>query len=151
MFTPALLTEVNCRFPCISEDLLDFLLILTVELIYVYEALPLGVLFCSGNPVQEYLNHGGVKHVLISDRASFHAMHILFFPLSGMCWGPRQGAGLHLLRGSGSSGASRTQRWEYPRLLWARGTRQDGGGGGGGGGGNDDFFLVCCWTRWVET
>ncbi|XP_043315687.1 zinc finger X-linked protein ZXDB-like [Cervus canadensis] len=58
----------------------------------------------------------------------------------GRCWGPRQGAGLRLLRGSGSSGASRTQRWEYPRLLSACGTRQDGGGGGGGGG--DDFFLV---------
>ncbi|CAI9149551.1 unnamed protein product [Rangifer tarandus platyrhynchus] len=56
-----------------------------------------------------------------------------------MCWGPRQGAGLRLLRGSGSSGASRTQRWEYPRLLLARGTRQDGGGGGGDG---DDYFLV---------
>lgn len=104
---------MNCRFPCNSEDLLDFLLILTVELIYVYKALPLGVLFCSRDPVQEYLNHGGVKHVLISDRASFCAVHIFFFfPLSGTCSGPRQGAGSRLLRGSGSSGASRTQRWK---------------------------------------
>ena len=60
---PVLFTEVNCHFLCISENLLDFLLILTVELIYVYEALPLGLLFCSRDPVQGYLNHGGVNTV----------------------------------------------------------------------------------------
>ena len=103
---------MNCHFPCISENLLDFLLILTVELVYVYEALPLGVLFCSRDPVQEYLNHGGVKHVLISDRACFCAVHFFFFSLSGTCSGPRQGAGSHLLRGSGSRGASQTKRWK---------------------------------------
>ncbi|XP_060263967.1 uncharacterized protein LOC105605487 [Ovis aries] len=101
-----------------KEDLLDFLLILTVELIYVHEALPLGLLFCSRDPVQGYLNHGGVKHILISDRASFCAVHIVFSPCRTVL-GRRQGAGLSLLRGSGSSGASRTRRWKHPRLLSA--------------------------------
>ena len=127
---------MNYRFPCISEDLHDFLLILTVELIYVYEALPLGVLFCSRDPVQEYLNHGGIKHVLISDRASFCSVHILFFPLSGMCWAGSRG------RGCASSAALVPVELQGRRdgnipgcSRLARGIRQGGGGG-------DDFFLM---------
>lgn len=103
--------RMNFHFPTIWEDILDFLQILDVELTCAYEALPLGFLFCSRDPVPEYLNHCVVKHVLISDRASFCALHIFFF-LSGTCSGPRQGAGSRLLRGSGSSRASPPRRWK---------------------------------------
>ena len=118
-----------------------------MELIFVYEAVPLGVLFCSGDPGQEYLNHGGVKHVFVSDRASFRAVHIfLFSPFSNVL-GPAAGGGL-------APPPRRWFQWSFKdaemgisqaALGSARGTQQDGGGGGGGGGGegeDDDFFLV---------
>lgn len=100
---------MNCHSPLTSEDL-DYFVTHSVEVIDSPETLPLGCLLCSRDAVPEYLNHCGVKYVLISDRASFCALH--FFFLSGTCSGPRQGAGSRLRLGSGSSGASLTPRWK---------------------------------------
>ena len=106
-----------------------------MELIFVYEAVPLGVLFCSGDPGQEYLNHGGVKHVFVSDRASFRAVHIFVFSPFSNVLGPAAGGGL-------APPPRRWFQWSFKdaemgisqaALGSARGTQQDGGGGGGRG------------------
>lgn len=100
---------MNCHSPLTWEDL-DYFVTHSVEVIYSPQTLPLGCVLCSRDTVPEYLNHCGVKYVLISDRASFCALH--FFFLSGTCSGPRQGAGSRLRLGSGSSRASPTPRWK---------------------------------------
>ncbi|XP_044620172.2 zinc finger X-linked protein ZXDB isoform X2 [Equus asinus] len=125
---------MNCHFPITWEDLLDFLLILTVELIYAYQSLPLGFLVCPRDPVPEYLNHCGVKHVLISDRASFCALHFFFSPFRNV-FGPAAGGGVAPPPRLWFQPSLADAEMEIPRLLPARGTRQGGGAGSPAGGG----------------
>lgn len=68
---------MNCHSPFTWKDL-DYFVTHSVQVIYSPQTLPLGCVLCSRATVPEYLNHCGVKYVLISDRASFCALHFFF-------------------------------------------------------------------------